>query len=61
MSLPQLQRPIQENGGGIEDGEEGGDGEERCGDEAAVVCGRDEVEEGRGDGADVDCEAEPFL
>lgn len=61
MSLPQLHRPVQEYAGGVEDGEECGDGEQRGGDEAVVVLWGDEVEQGRGDGADVDCEVEPFL
>lgn len=58
---PQPQPSVNEDDGGVRDGEQGRKSEHRGGDQTVRVAWFDEVEEGRGDRSDVDREVEPFL
>jgi hypothetical protein len=59
-ALAQLEDPVGVHTSGVDDGEEGGEGEARRGDEADSVVGMDKVEEGDGHAAEEDGEVGPL-
>ena len=61
VPVAELVRAVHEDGGGVRDGHERGEREEPCGDKAGHVVRGNEIEERRRDGADQDCEMQPFL